>query len=128
MPKQGKNTEKAVELAAWLTAPEQQVKVFKATGTFPSQVEALDRTGAAGATPTRTSATRRATLRRRGQEGQGRAVQGPADGDIQETAIGPALQAVEQGKNAEDAWRTAVDDVQKASSDGRCQVKAVAAG
>ncbi|MGD7706576.1 ABC transporter substrate-binding protein [Microlunatus sp. Y2014] len=31
----------AKELAAWLTAPEQQVEVFKVTGNFPSQVEAL---------------------------------------------------------------------------------------
>ena len=31
----------AKKLAAWLTAPEQQIKAFKAKGTFPSQVEAL---------------------------------------------------------------------------------------
>lgn len=41
VPEQGKNKEAARELAAWLTAPEQQVKAFKAKGTFPSQVEAL---------------------------------------------------------------------------------------
>ena len=41
VPAQGKNTAAARELAAWLTAPEQQIKAFKAKGTFPSQVEAL---------------------------------------------------------------------------------------
>ena len=41
IPAQGKNTAAARELAAWLTAPEQQIKAFKSKGTFPSQVEAL---------------------------------------------------------------------------------------
>lgn len=41
VPAQGKNTEEAQKLAAWLTAPEQQIKAFKLKGTFPSQVEAL---------------------------------------------------------------------------------------
>ena len=42
MPSQGENIEEAKKLAAWLTAPEQQVVAFQAQGTFPSQVEALD--------------------------------------------------------------------------------------
>lgn len=41
VPAQGDHTEEAQEVAAWLTAPEQQVKAFDAKGTFPSQVEAL---------------------------------------------------------------------------------------
>ena len=42
VPTQGENTEAAKELAAWLTAPEQQVKAFEAIGAFPSTVEALE--------------------------------------------------------------------------------------
>jgi cellobiose transport system substrate-binding protein len=42
VPAQGDNIEAATEVAAWLTAPEQQVKAFAAKGTFPSQVDALD--------------------------------------------------------------------------------------
>ena len=42
VPAQGANLAEAKELAAWLTAPEQQIKAFKASGTFPSQVEALE--------------------------------------------------------------------------------------
>ena len=42
VPAQGENVEEAKKLAAWLTAPEQQVKAFAAKGTFPSQVEALE--------------------------------------------------------------------------------------
>lgn len=42
VPAQGEHPEEAKALAAWLTAPEQQIKAFKAKGTFPSQVEALE--------------------------------------------------------------------------------------
>jgi cellobiose transport system substrate-binding protein len=42
VPAQGDNQEEAKALAAWLTAPEQQIKAFQAKGTFPSQVEALE--------------------------------------------------------------------------------------
>ncbi len=42
VPTMGENQSEAKKLAAWLTAPEQQIEAFKAKGTFPSQVEALD--------------------------------------------------------------------------------------
>ncbi|GAA1704317.1 extracellular solute-binding protein [Microbacterium sediminicola] len=41
VPANGANVAAAQELAAWLTAPEQQIKAFEAAGTFPSQVDAL---------------------------------------------------------------------------------------
>ena len=41
VPAQGANVDEAKKLAAWLTAPEQQIKAFVAKGPFPSQVEAL---------------------------------------------------------------------------------------
>jgi cellobiose transport system substrate-binding protein len=41
VPTQSKHQAEARELAAWLTAPEQQITAFKAKGTFPSQVDAL---------------------------------------------------------------------------------------
>lgn len=42
VPAQGEHIEEAKALAAWLTAPEQQIKAFQSKGTFPSQVEALE--------------------------------------------------------------------------------------
>ncbi len=42
VPTQTQYPDEAKALAAWLTAPEQQIKAFVAKGTFPSQVEALD--------------------------------------------------------------------------------------
>jgi len=41
VPTQTEHPEEAKALAAWLTAPEQQIKAFLAKGTFPSQVDAL---------------------------------------------------------------------------------------
>lgn len=42
VPASGEHTEAAKELAAWLTAPEQQTKAFETSGTFPSQIEAQE--------------------------------------------------------------------------------------
>ncbi|MFI2365952.1 ABC transporter substrate-binding protein [Promicromonospora sp. NPDC019610] len=42
VPASGAHTEAAKELAAWLTAPEQQTKAFETSGTFPSQIEAQE--------------------------------------------------------------------------------------
>lgn len=42
VPKQSAHPKEAQELAAWLTAPEQQIKAFKKVGTFPSQKQALE--------------------------------------------------------------------------------------
>ena len=40
VPSAGAYTEEAKELAAWLTAPEQQTQAFTTAGAFPSQIEA----------------------------------------------------------------------------------------
>ncbi|MEV8093077.1 ABC transporter substrate-binding protein [Kitasatospora sp. NPDC085879] len=42
VPKAGKHQKEAAALAAWLTAPEQQAKVFAATGNLPSATAALE--------------------------------------------------------------------------------------
>ncbi|WP_231123564.1 ABC transporter substrate-binding protein [Nocardioides sambongensis] len=42
VPKTSTHQDEAQEFAAWITAPEQQAKVFEVTGNFPSQVEALE--------------------------------------------------------------------------------------
>lgn len=49
VPAQGDHVDEATEVAAWLTAPEQQIKAFEAKGTFPSQVEALSSAEITGA-------------------------------------------------------------------------------
>lgn len=48
VPSQGANVEAAKKLAAWLTAPEQQIVAFQDKGAFPSQIKALDSTEVTG--------------------------------------------------------------------------------
>ncbi|WP_084127502.1 ABC transporter substrate-binding protein [Demequina sp. NBRC 110054] len=42
VPADGENVDAAIEFAAWLTAPEQQLKALANAGTFPSQNSALE--------------------------------------------------------------------------------------
>ena len=42
VPKNGKHVEAAKDLAEWLTAPEQQIKLFTETAHFPSSPKAAD--------------------------------------------------------------------------------------
>ncbi|WP_033221257.1 ABC transporter substrate-binding protein [Kitasatospora phosalacinea] len=49
VPKAGKHVKEAAELAAWLTAPEQQAKVFTKVGNLPSTVGGLQQPAVQGA-------------------------------------------------------------------------------
>ncbi|MGW4214743.1 ABC transporter substrate-binding protein [Lentzea sp. NPDC004789] len=116
VPKQGKNAKKAAELAAWLTAPEQQIRAFKAKGTFPSQVEALEDRALLEQVNTYFGDVHAGALfAAQAQKVKAAQYKGPADGRIQETVFSPALQSVEQGKNADEAWRAAVQEARKAA-------------
>ncbi len=78
VPAMGEHPAEAKALAAWLTAPEQQIKAFKAKGTFPSQVRGAERPGPAVADER--VLQRRTDRPDPGRPGQGRdglPVQGP---------------------------------------------------
>ncbi|USX53235.1 ABC transporter substrate-binding protein [Lentzea sp. HUAS12] len=116
VPKQSKNAKKAAELAAWLTAPEQQIKAFKAKGTFPSQVKALDAPELLEQTNAYFGDVKAGALfATQAKKIKAAQYKGPADGQIQETVVSPALQSVEQGKSPDEAWKAAVEGAQKAA-------------
>ncbi|WP_285748307.1 ABC transporter substrate-binding protein [Lentzea sp. NBRC 105346] len=116
VPKQSKNAKQAAELAAWLTTPEQQIKAFQAKGTFPSQVEALKSPALLEQTNAYFGGVKAGALfAEQAQKVKAAQYKGPADGQVQENVFSPALQSVEQGKNPDDAWKTAVQDAQKAA-------------
>jgi cellobiose transport system substrate-binding protein len=113
VPKQSQHPEEAAKLAAWLTAPEQQIKAFEKTGNFPSQVDAL--TAPELLEPTNDyfgvkAGQLFATMAQKVSKAQ---YKGPGDGKIQENAMSPALQAVEQGKTPEEGWSQAVEAAEK---------------
>jgi cellobiose transport system substrate-binding protein len=114
VPKQSEHPKEAAELAAWLTAPEQQIKAFEKTGNFPSQVEALSSPALLGATDEYFGNAKTGELFAAMAEKVGEPqYKGAGDGQIQENATSPALQAVEQGKSADDGWQQAVDAAKK---------------
>jgi cellobiose transport system substrate-binding protein len=116
VPKQSRNAAEAAALAAWLTAPEQQIKAFQARGTFPSQVDALENRALLEQVNTYFGDVKAGALfAAQAQKVKAAQHKGPADGQIQENVFAPALQSVEQGKNPDEAWRTAVQEAQKAA-------------
>ena len=114
VPKQSKHPKEAAELAAWLTAPEQQLKAFKTTGNFPSQVKAMESPELLGTTNAYFGGVNIgelfATQAKKVAKAQ---YKGPKDGQIQENATLPALSAVEQGKSPADGWQQLVDGAKK---------------
>ena len=116
VPKQSKNAKKAAELAAWLTAPEQQIKAFQAKGTFPSQVKALESPALLGQTNAYFGDVKAGALfATQAKKITAAQHKGPKDGQLQDNVFSPALQSVEQGKSADEAWKTAVEGAQKAA-------------
>jgi cellobiose transport system substrate-binding protein len=112
--KQSKHPKEAAELAAWLTAPEQQIKAFKAKATFPSQQKALDAPELLSTTDAYFGGAKIGELFAKQARKVAKAqYKGPGDGQIQENATSPALQAVEQGKSPQEGWQQAVDAAKK---------------
>jgi len=114
VPTQSKHPKEAAELAAWLTAPEQQLKAFKTTGNFPSQVKAIESPELLATTNDYFGDTKigelYATQSKKVTKAQ---YKGPKDGQIQENVSTPALAAVEQGKSPADGWQQVVDGAKK---------------
>lgn len=114
VPKQSKHPTEAAALAAWLTAPEQQIRAFQAKGPFPSQVQALNSPELLSTTDDYFGGVKVGAL----FAAQARKIEhaqykGPKDGQIQESVVKPALHAVEQGTSPADGWKQVVDGAKK---------------
>ncbi|GAB3562371.1 ABC transporter substrate-binding protein [Amycolatopsis endophytica] len=116
VPQQGKHTQEAVELAAWLTAPEQQAKIFTSQGLLPSTPSLYDNPEIAGYTDPFFNNAPVGKLFTDAAKELKPQYQGPKAGDVQ-TEFGNAMQRVEQGKqDGAAAWQQLVDDVAKLQS------------
>lgn len=114
VPTESDNPEEAAALAAWLTAPEQQVKAFNAAGPFPSQVDALSSPDLLESTNEFFGGQTVGELFASRAEANGEPQhKSPWDGSIQENAASPALQAVEGGTSPEDGWEQFVDEANR---------------
>ncbi|WP_199521022.1 ABC transporter substrate-binding protein [Jiangella anatolica] len=110
VPLESDAREEAVALAAWLTAPEQQIKAFNSAGTFPSQVDALNSPDLLESTNEYFGQEVGSLFAARAEANGEAQHKGPFDGAIQENASSPALQAVEGGTSAEDGWQQFLDE------------------
>jgi cellobiose transport system substrate-binding protein len=117
VPKQSPQPEEAARLAAWLTAPEQQVRVFKKIGSFPSTLDAYDDQ------QVKSQVNQYFNNAPVGQIFINRAKnvilkqhKGPREGEINQVFTA-ALARVDEGKQTpETAWKQALDLADKAAN------------
>ncbi|MGW6393225.1 ABC transporter substrate-binding protein [Streptomyces sp. NPDC055103] len=112
VPASGKNVDEAKKLVAWLTAPEQQAKVFQKVGNIPASQAAYDLPGVVdyknpyigpGAATGQIFSTAAKAIRP--------AENGPKAGDLT-GAFGTGVQLMEQnGKTPEEAWDATVRQI-----------------
>ena len=113
VPSQGDNIEAAKEVAAWLTAPEQQVKAFAAKGTFPSQVEALESDEVTSATNAFfNDAPTGEILAERAQAVTVQPYKGPKYSDILQAFQAAVLRVDDGSQDAAESWDQFVTDVE----------------
>jgi cellobiose transport system substrate-binding protein len=116
VPKQGKNRAAAIELAKWLTAPEQQAELFKTKGNFPSD-QNLWKT--ADITSYKDDFFGGAPVGKIFSESMLNLHYQPLGAHAGEigNVIGNALVSVEQGKaTPDDAWKKALADTKNLTS------------
>ncbi|HEV2783527.1 MAG TPA: extracellular solute-binding protein [Actinophytocola sp.] len=117
VPTQGKNIKAAVELAKWLTAPEQNIKIFKTIGNFPSQKSTWSMPEVADY---KADFFNNAPAGKIFPESLANApvqVVGPQSGVIGNT-FADALLSVEQGTDPNTAWQNAMNDIKAAAGTG----------
>ena len=113
VPSQGENVEEAKEVAAWLTAPEQQVKAFAAKGTFPCQVEALESDEVTSATNAFfNDAPTGQILAERAQAVTVQPYKGPKYSDILQAFQAAVLRVDDGSQDAAESWDQFVTDVE----------------
>jgi cellobiose transport system substrate-binding protein len=117
VPKQSQQPDEAARLAAWLTAPEQQVKVFKKVGSFPSTLDAYD-------DPQVKSQVNEYFNNAPVGEifvNRARAVilkqhKGPREGEINQVFSAELAKVDDRKQQGDAAWRQALDDADKAAN------------
>ncbi|MEU7468426.1 extracellular solute-binding protein [Streptomyces sp. NPDC044984] len=111
VPKSGKNVEEAQKLVAWLTAPEQQTKLFKVQGSFPSTPGAYDSPEVTGAKNEMTGDSPIGKIFSEAAKQIPDQVIGPKDQIIQQGLTDNGVILVTKGKSPAEAWETATKTI-----------------
>lgn len=118
VPEKAPNKEEAVKLAAWLTAPEQQAKLFEKQASFPSSATALETATVKDAKHPYFDNAPIGRIYADAARDIPKVVLGPKDLVIKQTItdIG-ILQVEQQGKSPEQGWDAAVKKIDDAVED-----------
>lgn len=111
VPKSAKNVDEAKKLVAWLTAPEQQAKLFKVQGSFPSAQSAFDSPEVTGAVNDMTGDAPIGEVFAEAARQIPVQVIGPKDQIISQGLGDNGVILVTKGKSPKEAWETAVKTI-----------------
>ncbi|MDI9884626.1 ABC transporter substrate-binding protein [Streptomyces sp. HNM0645] len=115
VPEAGRNKTEAAKLAAWLTAPEQQAKLFEKRGSFPSAKAAYSLPAVADAKHDYFGGAPIGEIFSRAAEGIPVTVIGPKDLVIaQNLADVGMLQVDQKGRSSKEGWDAAVKAIDNA--------------
>lgn len=117
VPEASRQQEEAVKLAAWLTAPEQQVKIFEYQGTYPSSAVAGADPGVASTTNDYFGDAPIGELFATAAENIPSQIVGPRDQTIQEALSNGLVRAEQQGESRDEAWDNSVRAITNALDD-----------
>ncbi|WP_267243892.1 extracellular solute-binding protein [Streptomyces sp. PR69] len=115
VPKAGKHTEEAAKLAAWLTAPEQQARLFSERGSFPSARAAYELPAVSDATHDYFGNAPIGQIFSKAAQGVPVQILGPKDLIIaQNMADIGMLQVDQKGRSPKEGWDAAVKAIDNA--------------
>ncbi|MGJ9426421.1 ABC transporter substrate-binding protein [Nesterenkonia halotolerans] len=110
VPESSEQPAEAAKLAAWLTAPEQQVKQSEAANNFPSTLEAQSEIVEAGTPNELFNDAPYGDIFESRAEGVVAQFKGPDDSVIQESVFRPAMEMIDSGEaTADEAWEEAIN-------------------
>ncbi len=114
VPKVSKHVDQAVDLAKWLTAPEQQVKLFLKQGSFPSSTTAIADPQVANATNKYFNDAPIGQIFGDSAKSLPVAVLGPKDGVIKDTFSTAILRVEQQGMSPDQSYSRFLADIKNA--------------
>ncbi|MFF7769679.1 ABC transporter substrate-binding protein [Streptomyces massasporeus] len=111
VPKSGKNVKEAQKFVTWLTAPEQQAKLFKVQASFPSAPSTYTMPEVTGATNEMTGDQKIGPIFAEAAEAAPVQVIGPKDQIIMQGLTDNGVILATKGKSAKEAWDSAVKTI-----------------
>ncbi|WP_432133176.1 MULTISPECIES: ABC transporter substrate-binding protein [unclassified Streptomyces] len=111
VPESGKHVKEAQEFITWLTAPEQQIKLFKVQGSFPSAPSTYTNPDVTGAKNEMTGDAQIGDVFAAAAKDAPVQVIGPKDQIIQQGLTDNGVILVTKGKSPADAWETATKTI-----------------